>query len=261
MLDDETRDVFVSYARKDKKIVSAYLQQLEEHGISYWIDEKDIAVGDSITFSIPRAMKNCRVVLPFVTKNFMARKWPLRELELAIHEHIEDDAVLTPVVFQGVDLTAAELSWIRTRKFFDRSPPNEVAKEVVRLCGRRFGMSLTHHFPASYVGPVWMAIIPKGSAVGSNHKIRLKWGPWKNTVLFSPGSCSAHYFCFSKGYDGMSFPLFVESSQEAIYSFGTGQPSSCHLDINRGWLFSISELLGNKDIKKMVWMFLRGVKN
>lgn len=78
------KDVFVSYASEDKEFADRLAKDLDEQGLSIWIDEWFILPGDSITEKINAALKECRYFTPIISNSFLAKHWPQRELSSAI---------------------------------------------------------------------------------------------------------------------------------------------------------------------------------
>jgi hypothetical protein len=85
------RDVFLCHASQDKKqIIVPFTKLLEVRGISYWYDEAEIKIGDSISKKIEEGLKGSRFVLAFISHSFLKRKWPDRELRTALTSSIRE---------------------------------------------------------------------------------------------------------------------------------------------------------------------------
>ena len=68
------RDVFICRAGADKeRHVRPFAALLTSAGITYWLDEAEIAWGDRITEKINDGLGRCRYVLVFLTEAFLKR--------------------------------------------------------------------------------------------------------------------------------------------------------------------------------------------
>lgn len=82
----ESYDVFVSYSRKDEKIVHDIINQLEKEGFTIWYDINGIESGDAFKKVIVNAIKNSKVVLFISSVNSNKSTWTAKEIALAIDE-------------------------------------------------------------------------------------------------------------------------------------------------------------------------------
>lgn len=79
-------DVFISYSRKDKEIVSLICKLLDGSHISYWLDTHDIHVGNEFMRDIVEAIKACKITL-FVSSSESNRSlYTAKEVALAFNE-------------------------------------------------------------------------------------------------------------------------------------------------------------------------------
>jgi hypothetical protein len=83
------RDFFICYARKDRDKYARRLERaLWRHGFSVWIDQGEIAPGESIIEKVEQGIKISRYVIPLITQNFHAREFPKREMRAALTREI-----------------------------------------------------------------------------------------------------------------------------------------------------------------------------
>ena len=79
--------VFISHSEKDRWIAKQMAALIEkrgqEHGIRTFLDEKDIAGGESIPDSIRENIKGCREFLVLLSRYSVARPWVLIEIGAA----------------------------------------------------------------------------------------------------------------------------------------------------------------------------------
>ena len=79
-------DVFISYSRRDLEFVLRLEDSLNEAGITYWIDRKDIGFGtefaNAIAESIRATAENAKVFICVVSPN--TSEWSYHEIKYAI---------------------------------------------------------------------------------------------------------------------------------------------------------------------------------
>jgi transcriptional regulator with XRE-family HTH domain len=93
----------------------------------------------------------------------------------------------------------------------------------------------THHYPADYVGDVYLQLTLPPEQRPAQRRLTIRWGPWqlhRTLTIDDPAGLSC---TFTKGDDGLSIPLFLTLDKRASASFGTGQPPAPSIDINHGW--------------------------
>ena len=100
----EVRDIFLCHASVDKKeYVKPLLDQLSSIGITYWYDEAEIKWGDSLVGKINEGLRRSRFVLIFLSKNFIERNWPEKELNAAIGLEINSGTTIALPLLIGDD--------------------------------------------------------------------------------------------------------------------------------------------------------------
>lgn len=81
-----TGDVFICHASEDKdEIVRPLANTLKKEGISCWLDEAEILWGDSITEKINEGLTKPLFVIVVLSKNFLSKKYPQRELNAILN--------------------------------------------------------------------------------------------------------------------------------------------------------------------------------
>jgi hypothetical protein len=77
--------IFISYASEDRAtIVDPLVIELRKSGVPFWYDKLEIRWGDSLTEKINEALARSDYVIAVITKNFVNKPWPRRELNAAI---------------------------------------------------------------------------------------------------------------------------------------------------------------------------------
>lgn len=101
----ETRDVFLCHASEDKQaIVDPLRAELEKAGISCWYDRAEITWGDSLTHKVNEGLRTSRYVVVVLSRSFLAKNWPRRELDAAINlEASSGEVKVLPLIIGSSD--------------------------------------------------------------------------------------------------------------------------------------------------------------
>jgi len=104
-LDAETLpDLFISHASEDKdSFVRPLAGRLVESGFKVWYDEFDLRIGDSLSESIDYGLASATAGLVVISKAFMAKPWPRRELRGLTARQLDHSSRLMPL-WHGVEL-------------------------------------------------------------------------------------------------------------------------------------------------------------
>ena len=79
------RAVFLSYARKDEAFVKRLCKDLDRHSLRYWLDRKDIRVGQSISKEVENAIRRADYVCLCLSSISVRRQWVQREYRAALN--------------------------------------------------------------------------------------------------------------------------------------------------------------------------------
>lgn len=73
-------DVFMSHASEDKPFVMELSRELEQRGLSVWLDKREITVGDRLLSTIDDGLRRSRFGVVVVSPAYFAKGWTLFEL-------------------------------------------------------------------------------------------------------------------------------------------------------------------------------------
>ena len=91
-------DVFVSHASEDKDdFVRPLVQGLTARGLKVWFDEFTLTVGDSLRRSIDRGLASSRFGIVVISRNFLRKEWPQKELDGLVAREIDSRKIILPV--------------------------------------------------------------------------------------------------------------------------------------------------------------------
>jgi hypothetical protein len=114
--DAEKRVVFLSHSSKDKEIIRRIATDLTAEGISVWLDEQRIRVGDSIPEGIAQGLAESDFFIIALSQHSVESEWVKRELNSALVDEISRRRVaILPVKLNEVEIPAA----IRDKKYAD----------------------------------------------------------------------------------------------------------------------------------------------
>lgn len=100
-------DVFVSHASEDKEsFVRPLVDALRESGLTVWYDEATLRVGDGLRRSIEKGLAKSQYGVVVISKAFIAKEWPQRELDGLVSKEEDGTKVVLPVWH---DITAQEV--------------------------------------------------------------------------------------------------------------------------------------------------------
>lgn len=103
----QTWDVFVSHASEDKEsFVRPLVDALRESGLTVWYDEATLRVGDGLRRSIEKGLAKSQYGVVVISKAFLAKEWPQRELDGLVSKEEDGTKVVLPVWH---DITAQEV--------------------------------------------------------------------------------------------------------------------------------------------------------
>jgi len=128
--------VFLSHNKKDKEAARTIGLFLIAEDVSVWLDEWEIAAGDSIVGQIQRGLRDCTHFLVLWSKNAQKSRWLRRELEAALSAAIDagtprviairlDDTPLPPLL--------ADLKYLR----YDGGTEKDRAEIIESVCFHR----------------------------------------------------------------------------------------------------------------------------
>jgi len=98
--------VFLSHSHADKPLVQRVAEGLKGAGISVWIDDTELATGDSLIQRIEQGLDSADFVAFFLSKASMRSQWALQELNIAISRQVSGNrrAILLPILLEDAEI-------------------------------------------------------------------------------------------------------------------------------------------------------------
>lgn len=98
MMEDKRYDLFISHASEDKdEIVRPMATILERLSVRVWYDEFSLQLGDSLTASIDKGLRQSRYGLLVLSKAFLGKNWPDYEYRSLLTRQIDGESVILPL--------------------------------------------------------------------------------------------------------------------------------------------------------------------
>ncbi|MEV0800079.1 DUF1883 domain-containing protein [Kribbella sp. NPDC050281] len=97
-VDGEVRDVFISHASEDKAAVARPLADaLREAGVSVWLDDYELGIGDSLRRKIDSGLARSRFAIVVMSRSFFAKGWPQYELDGIVSRSVSGEQQMLPI--------------------------------------------------------------------------------------------------------------------------------------------------------------------
>lgn len=97
-MEDKKYDLFISHASEDKdEIVRPMATILERLSVRVWYDEFSLQLGDSLTASIDKGLRQSRYGLLVLSKAFLGKNWPDYEYRSLLTRQIDGESVILPL--------------------------------------------------------------------------------------------------------------------------------------------------------------------
>ncbi len=91
-------DVFISHASEDKAaFVDPLVEELTRRGLRVWYDRFAVKLGDRLTDTINQGLSKSRFGIVVLSKNFLAKEWPKRELSALFAREHDGRKIVLPV--------------------------------------------------------------------------------------------------------------------------------------------------------------------
>lgn len=139
LADPDCWEVFLCHASEDKKAIAKPLyEHLESRGIKCWFDEAEVAWGDSIVSLIQEGLSRARFVIVVLSRAFLDKGWPQKELRTALSLEIEGGQTsVLPLLAEKPEKLLSSLPFLREKRYLVWSgDPTSVEKELRVLLRR-----------------------------------------------------------------------------------------------------------------------------
>jgi len=120
---------FISHSAKDKAFVRRLSQDLDREGVTVWLDERQLRVGDSLVERISEGLKDSGYFIIVLSKASVESNWVKAELNASLIEELSDKGtVILPALIEDCDVPVL----LRDRKYADfRSDYDSALREII----------------------------------------------------------------------------------------------------------------------------------
>ena len=118
--------VFISYSHSDSEWVRRFANTLKEQNVAVWLDEWQVAAGESIVEALETGLRASDVIVAVLSSHNIASPNVLFELGFAVGMGKR----LIPIVPRGLEISMIPFD-LRSRKFLIQGQPDETAHEVI----------------------------------------------------------------------------------------------------------------------------------
>lgn len=122
--------VFLSHSHRDKGFARNIANAIRDKGISVWLDEAEIGVGESLIEKLSSAIDSVDYLVVILSKASINSNWVKKEIEVALCEEIESKRLkVLPVLKDDVELPM----FLRGKKYADFRKPHSRKRALNRL--------------------------------------------------------------------------------------------------------------------------------
>jgi hypothetical protein len=131
-------DVFLSHASEDKPFVRVLVEALIDAGVTVWLDELELHVGDSISESIDKGLARSRFGVVVVSPSFLRKFWTNYEIRSLIAKESRSGKTILPVWHDVSATEVAEFSLSLADRYAVTTDKGvgEVAYQIARVVAR-----------------------------------------------------------------------------------------------------------------------------
>lgn len=126
------KKIFISYCHKDKAIVNAVTDMLEESGANLWIDKKSIDYGENFTAAISSGIDECDLAIIFLSEGYSNSKYARYELQNIVCKMIQENMKWISVKLDNVDVKQI-LPVLQNYKYYDFSITKDIFDMVCEI--------------------------------------------------------------------------------------------------------------------------------
>ena len=124
------KGIFISYSHQDKEFVDRLVQNLQNSGISIWVDSVEIKLGDSLIERIGEGIDKMEYLAVVLSPDSVNSSWVKKEVEVAMNEEIQGKKIkILPLLHRECEIP----NFLRGKLYADFTEEEryEVALEMI----------------------------------------------------------------------------------------------------------------------------------
>ena len=126
-------NVFISHSWDDKRLARKLADTLQSFGVTVWLDEAEIKLGDSLIEKIIEGINEGDYVIALLSEKSSSSEWVRKELKVAMSQEIEGKRVkVLPILAQPCSLP----DFLTDKLYADMSNPTAFRKALPKLLDR-----------------------------------------------------------------------------------------------------------------------------
>lgn len=88
-------DVYINYSTKDQEAKDYFIELFDKQGITYFLDEYDLMIGEDIEESLFKALKKSRFTIWLISENSLLSSWVMNDINLILtHKELSINTLL-----------------------------------------------------------------------------------------------------------------------------------------------------------------------
>jgi hypothetical protein len=230
-------DICLSFAGEQRPYVEQVAEILHQQGFRVFYDAyeqvnlwgKDLYEHLDLVYR-----KSARYCVLFASAEYAAKIWTTHERRsLQARALIERLEYVLPARFDDTEIPGLRptIGYVDLR----RTTPVELAQLIAKKLDTGPSRSHQYAWPSMYSGLVWIWVRPVPVRVGQDHKIHLRWGPWRRTLTSALQEAGLTLVTGKAGEDVAAL-CQVEVTPPARVVFGVGEVADRPVrDIGAGW--------------------------
>lgn len=188
--------VFLSHSHADNAIARRLARDLRAAGVTVWIDEAELGIGDSLIRNIGQSIDATDFLGVLLSNDSVRSEWVLREVEVALTQEIAGRTVkVLPLVVDDCEIPA----FLRGKVYADFRDAAKYQQELDRVLERLGASSASNTttiiFDESYQQDEWYAqpVISAGystvaAAVAGDYSVTSNDEGYSSIEILSPKS-------------------------------------------------------------------------
>jgi hypothetical protein len=122
--------VFLCHSGKDKEPVRCIANILQKSGISTWLDDNEIGLGENFVVKISEGLARSDYILVFLSEHFIQSKWVEHEWSVIFRQEVSHaDSKIIPILIGDLpSKLPPAIALLTTRRYVDLRDPEDAAQ-------------------------------------------------------------------------------------------------------------------------------------
>ncbi|MGO9378706.1 MAG: toll/interleukin-1 receptor domain-containing protein [Dissulfurispiraceae bacterium] len=139
-----TKQVFLSYTRKDSALANALARELQRQGLKVW-DEQNISPGADLSEEIKKALNDSDSMIALLNQHSFSSSYVRNELQHAFFDDRYKNRLLPVLISSTSDADFVNLPWVLTKITFLKITEQRSAEDMAKTIAKKFIALLESH--------------------------------------------------------------------------------------------------------------------